>query len=205
PGQTIAPGQWLGNEPIAPTQPQPAIASPGQPTAATLNGTPTNKPDEHKSAPPAAPAATASSSAIPSPWDEDDEERQDTGRRYSKAFTGGYFPPATPATPPLPDPVPYQAPPGLSPHLSPIQPRPIATPAVPAAVPLNPGDAGAIVTQTTDHHIVEQTVEVYGRMHVNRLLSMMFPYQQSLNQAADQSAQNGAGTLNGSAPHEHDE
>ncbi len=137
---------------------------------------------------------------IPSPWDADDEERQDGGRVYSQGFAGSSFPPSVPTPPPLPEPVPYQAPPGLSPTASPIQPRPIATPAILPSAPSSPDptppsvnppsnlsnltDAGAIVTETVEHHQVEKvekTVEVYGRMHVNRLLSMMFPYQQSLD------------------------
>jgi hypothetical protein len=135
---------------------------------------------------------------LPSPWDEDDEERQDrSGRFYRQGFSGSPFPPAPPAAPPLPEPVPYQAPPGLAPGVSPIQPRPIATPAIlpgtsatsttsepPTSTPTvaePPPTPSAIVTQTTEHQIVEQKVEVYGRSHVNRLLSMMFPYQQTLN------------------------
>ncbi len=205
PGQHIAPGQWLGTDPIAPA------ASPTPPTAPPISPTPSISPTPPTPSIPtpaaSAPATSATPSAaitptaataapIPSPWDADDEERQDGGRVYSNSFAGSSFPPAVPATPPLPEPVPYQAPPGLSPTASPIQPRPIATPAIlPGAaiasestppdpnLPAIAADPGAIVTETTEHQIVEKTVEVYGRMHVNRLLSMMFPYQKSLDDA----------------------
>lgn len=222
PGQRIAPGQYLGDSDLGDSGTQNSntgssgvvhsgaehsgaknlstgdlstgnLRAEGLPAAAQFNETPIAPSPQ-----PTAPATDDPPDPLPSPWDEDDEERQDrSGRFYRQGFSGSPFPPAPPAAPPLPEPVPYQAPPGLAPGVSPIQPRPIATPAIlpgtsvtsTTSEPLTstptvaepPPTPSAIVTQTTEHQIVEQKVEVYGRSHVNRLLSMMFPYQQSLN------------------------
>ncbi|MFG3816494.1 hypothetical protein [Limnothrix redekei] len=212
PGQRIAPGQYLGDSDLGDSgtqnsntgnsgaeNPRAKNLSTGDlgaedlPAAAQFNKTPIAPSPQ-----PTAPVTDDPPDPLPSPWDEDDEERQDrSGRFYRPGFSGSPFPPAPPAAPPLPEPVPYQAPPGLAPGVSPIQPRPIATPAILPGTPAtsttsepltstptvaeSPPTPSAIVTQTTEHQIVEQKVEVYGRSHVNRLLSMMFPYQQSLN------------------------
>jgi len=222
PGQRIAPGQYLGDSDLGDSDlgdsdlgdsgtqnSNPGNSGAENPGAKNLNTgdlraedlPAASQFDQSLIAPspqPTAPVTDDPPDPLPSPWDEDDEERQDrSGRFYRPGFSGSPFPPAPPAAPPLPEPVPYQAPPGLAPGVSPIQPRPIATPAIlpgtsatsTTSEPLTstptvaepPPTPSAIVTQTTEHQIVEQKVEVYGRSHVNRLLSMMFPYQQSLN------------------------
>ncbi|MBD2161927.1 hypothetical protein H6F46_14620 [Limnothrix sp. FACHB-1083] len=217
PGQRIAPGQYLGDSGLGDSDlgdsgtqnSNPGNSGAENPGAKNLNtgdlraedlpaAAQFNQSSIAPSPQPNAPVTDDPPDPLPSPWDEDDEERQDrSGRFYRPGFSGSPFPPAPPAAPPLPEPVPYQAPPGLAPGVSPIQPRPIATPAIlpgtsatsttseplastPTVAELPPTPS-AIVTQTTEHQIVEQKVEVYGRSHVNRLLSMMFPYQQSLN------------------------